>query len=153
MRAGTFGPIVAAHANPGARASGPISATPVGGLLSANFDCLTPNGFQRLDEQCERGGKVPLLLCTQVLERVAEIDTRPALVPGLRFEALADRLLEEQQVVGDILQQAKVASGIACLEVQRQLDPGTAVVQPQLEMDGRGLLPNPLPVKRRSALP
>ncbi len=65
-------------------------------LSSEASDSLAPDWFERLDELGERDHEAGLLLRAEALERVADIQTCPALVPRLRLEALSERLLEEQ---------------------------------------------------------
>src|SRR5262245_48204977 len=78
-----------------------------------------------------------LLLMAVALDSIAEIQARPALIPGLGLEPVAERLLQKEQFVGDELEQSKIAVGIARFEVQSQLYATASGMQPQLEMDTR----------------
>src|SRR5262249_59189160 len=102
--------------------------------ISVCSDCLASDRFECFDEFGHRSSQAFLLLGPETLERIADVQAGPALVPRLGFQTLAERLLEEQEIIRHVLEQAAVAVGIARLEVEPQFDSFTAVVYPQLEM-------------------
>src|SRR5215813_10512806 len=74
--------------------------------ISVCSDCLASDRFECFDEFGERDRQAFLLLGPETLERIADVQAGPALVPRLGFQTLAERLLEEQEIIRHELEQA-----------------------------------------------
>ena len=93
-------------------------------------DGVLADGVDGGDELGELVGQGLLGLGGEAIYGAGQVEAGPAFVPGLGFDTGAQGVFEEGELIGDEVQEALVALGVARLEVQAELDATAGVVDP-----------------------